>query len=673
MLPLSSYAHLLDLSPPTLPRPPLNLPPTILRETQLSVLASLLRELPYSPRLPSSADLESYTFSERDQLLRHLLTIRDPVELPPLPQNLTEQIDRLTRFRNERNPEPIVPVDAVEPISTLLYPTIADDSTLPPELSRIKFLQGDFTRLSCAGVAVVNPANTRMLGCFQPSHLCADNVLHAAAGPSLRADCAAVMRARDWQDVGTAEDVIATRAGVLDVGYVLHVAGPQLRSKGDRPTQEQEKELETVYRRCLDLAEELGTISTVAFPCISTGIFAFPSDLAARIALQTVSSWLSSHPSASSRVQDVLFVLFSPSDVEHYRAALSALYPSVPAPSSEVDLSRPAKVARLPSFIHDWVRDADSVVLHAGAGLSADAFNDEVGFGLDYTSEGLFAKLYPGLLERTEMRCLYHSIGYEFDDPLVKWAFILAHGYRALTWSPSSRSNPLYSSLLRYASSRPSPCNPYTVLTSNADNLFLQSGFSPSRVYTPQGSYATFQCTRPSCAHDPRGSTFPSFPYLQRAVEGGFVDPLVMRLPEDKAEELIPRCPLCGRSDGVFFNVRGGSWFDERPTHGAGQEGRYERQLREMVERAKEKNGFVLLLEVGAGFNTPSVVRWPSAELVARYGGEGRVKMVRVNLKAAEVGVEVEWPGIEEGADDRRDVVGVKMGAREFCEAVGIM
>ncbi|GAA5860453.1 hypothetical protein JCM1840_000262 [Sporobolomyces johnsonii] len=487
-----------------------------------------------------------------------------------------------------------------------------------------------------------------MLGCFQPSHLCADNVIHSAAGPQLREDCAAVMRDRAWEDVETAEDVIVTRGGALEANYVLHVAGPQLRQKGDQPTERQVEELSTVYTRCLDLAEEVGTISTVAFPCISTGLFHFPGPLAARLALQTTLAWLSSHPSSSTHIQRVIFVLFSQTDTDNYLTALSTLYPSLPPP-------KPLHPRRsFPEKVRQWWRDAEGVIIHAGAGLSADAVNPELGMGLDYTSQELFAKLYPGLVKRTPLRALYDTIGYEFDDYLTKWAFILSHGHRVLTWSHPAPP-PVYATLLRYATSRPSG---FTVLTSNADQLFLQSSFPSSRLYTPQGSYAHFQCL--GACEGPE-SWFESMPYFARARP--WIDPDVMRVPEDQAAELIPKCKMCGGE--VFLNVRGGDWFDEGPTHGQGQEARYEAQVEALLDAAKAKDGgFVLLLELGVGFNTPSVVRWPSEELIEKYGKDGRIRLVRVNARDAEVPFELEVLG------DGREAVGVKMGVKDFLESV---
>lgn len=149
----------------------------------------------------------------------------------------------------------------------------------------------------------------------------------------------------------------------------------------------------------------------MAFPCISTGLFAYPSGPAAEAAISTSLRWLASHTSTPLRI---IFVLFSSADATHYLAAISSLYPALPPPKPLV------KHSALPERVKQWVREADSVIIHAGAGLSADAVREEYGIGLDYNSKELYKKLYPDLLESTEMRTLYHSIGYQFEDVSVQ-------------------------------------------------------------------------------------------------------------------------------------------------------------------------------------------------------------------------------------------------------------
>lgn len=397
---------------------------------------------------------------------------------------------------------------------------------------------------------------------------------------------------------------------------------------------------------------QAGCVDAVAFPCISTGRFAFPAEIAAAIALRTIVKWLNAYPKADLRV---ILVLYSDSDVEHYSNALRQLYPALPPPRPIINLPM------VPEVVLRWIKEADSVIIHAGAGLSADAVHPTLGHGLDYTSESLFTQLYPGLLKSTSMRALYHTIGYEwtdvsyftflalFDelaaaDPLglpsqrnAQWAFILAHGHNVLNWG----STPLYNSLFSLARSKSS----YAVLTSNADTLFVQSGFDPLRVWTPQGSYANFQCHEP-CRKD---AFFPSTPWFDQAAP--FYDPETMRLTDDA---LIPTCAFCGGE--VFLNVRGGDWFLDAPQ--AGQRERYLSQVESMVERATKKGKHVVLLEMGAGFNTPSVVRWPSEELVDQHGG--LIKLVRINVGHPEVPIMLE----------REDAQGLRMGAGRFLQAV---
>ncbi|GAA5930178.1 hypothetical protein JCM3775_004532 [Rhodotorula graminis] len=670
MLQLAEYRHLVDLDVETTTPEPLA--PQDVVDAQLALLAHLVDELPPHPHLPSRQDLLDLSFAHRQRLLDALVTVRDPQELSPLPRALLEQADALARLRNDRNPDPFVPVSRIPTIAEALFPsTTAPADVLPPSFARIKFTRGDFTRLDSTTassphdtLALVNPANVRMLGCFKPTHKCADNVIHAAAGPSLRAECAKVMHARDWVDVETAEDVIVTHGGALRAQYVLHVAGPQLARKGAQPSELQVRQLETVYQRCLDLAEELGTISTVAFPCISTGLFFFPGDLAARIALRVVSTWLDTHP--SSTLKNVVFVLFSQADTDNYLAALAAVFPSVPAPPAPLPVVR-----TVPQHVKRWIDEADSVIIHAGAGLSADAVSEAVGLPLDYTSPALFAKLYPGLVEHTSLRCLYDTIGHDWDDPLVKWAFILSHGYNVQNWATPSSPSPVYATLLRYARSRPGG---FTVLTSNADNLFPSSGFPSTHFHAPQGSYTEFQCLSPSCAaqNPPSARVGPSLPACTAAHSTpGALDPHTMRLPPDLAPSLIPRCPACGTTD-VFFRVRGGPWFVEGPRT---ERLAHAERVAHLVERARARGTHVVVLELGAGFNTPGVVRLPGEALVASEAGRGgSVKLVRVNPRAADVGFEVEYPAAAggSGGDDweRRDVAGLEMGALEFLRLV---
>lgn len=121
--------------------------------------------------------LEAVPPCQRDQLIRSLLTVRHPVlGLPP--SAVLAAIDQ------QKTTEPLVDASLVPPITTERFPEPRPD--FPEASDRISFWRGNITRLRSSSLAIVNPANTQMLGCLQPTHLCADNIIHSAAGPRLR-------------------------------------------------------------------------------------------------------------------------------------------------------------------------------------------------------------------------------------------------------------------------------------------------------------------------------------------------------------------------------------------------------------------------------------------------------------------------------------------------------
>ena len=175
-----------------------------------------------------------------------------------------------------------------------------------------KVWQGDITRLKVD--AIVNAANSQMLGCFVPMHRCIDNAIHSAAGVQLRLACAEMMHGTE-EPTGSAR---ITPGFNLPAKYVLHTVGPVITTP--RPLRQQEVQLASCYSSCLDLAGEKG-LESVAFCCISTGEFRFPGDLACKIAVSTVRSWMASHPESS--VKTVIFNTFKDIDHELYQNALA--------------------------------------------------------------------------------------------------------------------------------------------------------------------------------------------------------------------------------------------------------------------------------------------------------------------------------------------------------------
>ena len=169
--------------------------------------------------------------------------------------------------------------------------------------------QGDITRLECD--AIVNAANSSLEGCFIPGHRCIDNCIHTAAGVQLRATCAALIRRQGRQEpTGSAK---ITPAFNLPCRYVLHTVGPIISGQ---PTAAQRGQLASCYSSCMSLAAEKG-LKSVAFCCISTGVFHFPNDQAAEIAVDTVAS----HPTGS--VKQVVFNVFKDEDRQIYERLLA--------------------------------------------------------------------------------------------------------------------------------------------------------------------------------------------------------------------------------------------------------------------------------------------------------------------------------------------------------------
>ena len=181
----------------------------------------------------------------------------------------------------------------------------------------ISIWQGDITRLAVD--AIVNAANSQMLGCFVPMHTCIDNCIHTYAGVQLRAECARRMqqlRIRYGSDYEqpTAMPML-TEAYNLPAGKVIHIVGPIVDAQ---LTPELEKELADCYWNVLEMCA-LNNLKSVAFCCISTGVFHFPNARAAEIAVRTVKEWLSAHPGMMDRV---IFNVFKEEDRAYYEAEL---------------------------------------------------------------------------------------------------------------------------------------------------------------------------------------------------------------------------------------------------------------------------------------------------------------------------------------------------------------
>ncbi|KAJ7768597.1 hypothetical protein DFH07DRAFT_807360 [Mycena maculata] len=500
---------------------------------------------------------------DEDTAIRALLTVRDASE-GPLPDHVLKAVD-------------IILVDSIPPL-TSLFPS-PSATTLPPSFSRISFFRGDITRTSSPRLGITNACNSALLGCFRPNHL-------------LRADCYTIMEAQGIPEPGGRAKI--TKAWSFPCGYVLHT---------ELPSKEDEDALFNCYTSCLDLAKEVGTIDAVAFPCISTGVFAFPGDIASQLALRATNEWLTAHPSLNMRI---IFTLFLPADVEHCTHALKVVFPSISA-------EKPKKILPLiPPRGMQAIREADTIMIPAGAGLSVDAVSKEFGFALDYTSPTVFSTLYPELAKSTNMRCLYDTFGGDFPDENAAWVFRLLHAHTILNWGPT----PVYEALHKLVHTVPK-------------DYFV-------------GGYALLQCIKP-CVPD---AYFPIQPFIDRALP--YLDRAAGRFPDNAQfhAELLPRCAKC---DGdLFLNARAADWFLETP-HAA--EARGVRAVCERVRGEREARR-------AAGAGRDSVA---GRRMVQR--GEGRVTLVRVNGSARDAAVPEELV-------EQRIGFGLNMGAVEFSEAL---
>lgn len=241
----------------------------------------LIHELNPATAIPDSE-------SAKWQLFRALVNVREPSRVSE--RFLTEQDTLLRRMTAEKH--------------------ITDINSLTPIRNRMYLWQGDITTLRVG--AIVNAANSGMLGCFCPNHSCIDNAIHTFAGVQLREECAELMRAQGYPEpTGLAK---ITAAYYLPCDWVLHTVGPVVRGA---LTETDCKLLANCYRSCLTLAQEK-QIESVAFCCISTGEFHFPNQAAAEIAVQVVTEFLAENEYPLR----VVFNVFKETDYAIYKELL---------------------------------------------------------------------------------------------------------------------------------------------------------------------------------------------------------------------------------------------------------------------------------------------------------------------------------------------------------------
>lgn len=249
----------------------------------------LIKELMAEDDYYRNYDIPSDENGQKD-FFRALMNVREPKDIS---DEFLQIQDEYLSVENES--VGFVSVDELEPI----------DST-----GQLYIWQGDITRLKVD--AIVNAANSQMCGCFQPLHSCIDNIIHSKSGIQLRLKCADIMR-RQGHEEPTGQAKI-TPAYNLPCEYVIHTVGPIVQGQ---LTKKHEELLSSCYKSCLDIAAENG-VKSIAFCCISTGVFMFPNQRAAEIAVKTVKNWLS----ATGSEMKVVFNVFKDMDLDIYSSLL---------------------------------------------------------------------------------------------------------------------------------------------------------------------------------------------------------------------------------------------------------------------------------------------------------------------------------------------------------------
>lgn len=249
-------------------------------------------------------------------LIEYLLKEEAGLRMRKIPKDKNGQENMLRALMNVRPPRPVgedfLKIQDEYLLERNRERGITDVADLEPVSSDPRFFvwQGDITTLKCD--AIVNACNSQMLGCFSPLHACIDNFIHTYAGIELRLKMYEIMTKQGHEEeTGKAK---ITSAYNLPSKYILHTVGPIIQWA---VTKEDENLLADCYRECLKLAVANG-VQSIAFCCLSTGVFRFPQQRAAEIATDTVKQFLEK----DSRIQKVIFNVFQDKDLEIYNNIL---------------------------------------------------------------------------------------------------------------------------------------------------------------------------------------------------------------------------------------------------------------------------------------------------------------------------------------------------------------
>lgn len=244
-------------------------------------------------------------------------------------------------------------------------------------------------------------------------------------------------------------------------------------------------------------------------------------------------------------------------------------------------------------LLRNELEHADRILVGSGAGLSASA-------GLSYLDEAVFREHFPEMYA-LGYRCQYELVGMKDEEWSVgrKWAYWATHIHYVREVLPPL---PLYAELKSLLEGKD-----FFVVTSNADRQFMRAGFPMERVFEYQGNYDVLACSKRCCKH-----TWESLPALRKVLEYIDHDTFECR------EEGLPRCPYCGELAEIAFRPEN---YDEG----------FQRYA-DFVNSSSEMR--LCILELGVGFNTPGVIRWPFEKFTRLIPG---AKLFRVNRGYADI------------------------------------
>ncbi len=236
------------------------------------------------------------------------------------------------------------------------------------------------------------------------------------------------------------------------------------------------------------------------------------------------------------------------------------------------------------------ISESDVILIGAGSGLSAAA-------GLSYTGNR-FSDNFADYIKKYSLTDMYSSAFHPFPTPEEKWGYFSRHIKLNRYDAPVGK---VYSDLLQIVEDKE-----YFVITTNVDAQFFKAGFEADSIFATQGDYGKFQCAK--ACHETLYANEDMITQMAQQQND-------CRIPS----ELIPICPVCGeqlvshlRIDGTF--VENDDW-----------QAASQRYLK-FIRQAKDKN--LLMLELGVGYNTPSIIRWPFEQLSGQYPNSS---LIRVN------------------------------------------